>query len=208
MNTQQVLKTLKQGNQRFLKAIKNDNALEIPVSTLPSATIQRPSAVIVSCSDSRVPPELIFSCGLGEIFVVRVAGNVVTPSQMASIEFACQTFGTRLVVVLGHTNCGAIKACVSAMISNTDKDATPEKNKQDINNIDTVMQEIEPAIRATLDKGENLHSEHFCARVEETNIQIVSKNIASRSLILESMHDLKIVGAQYDLASGEVKFYG
>ena len=201
MNNEKALASLKQGNQRFLDAISSESPLNIPLSSLPSQSSQSPHTIIVSCSDSRVAPELVFACGLGELFVVRVAGNIITPSQLGSIEFACQSFGTRLVVILGHSNCGAIEASVSAMRANHDK------SNQDKQNIDVVIEEINLAIDALLSHGEDLHSDEFCAHVEEANVKQVSENIISRSQILQSMNDLKVVGAKYSLATGEVEFF-
>ena len=206
MDTQQALASLKQGNQRFLDAVKSGGSVNISLTSLPSASSQSPKAVVVSCSDSRVTPEVLFDCELGEIFVIRVAGNIITETELGSIEFACQKFGTRLVIVLGHTQCGAIAASISAS-----KEQASDSNKQShddsLKNIATLVEQINPAIESTLKSGHDTQDEDFHEQVEDANVRLVANNIVSRSSILQSLSRLKIVGAKYDLASGRVSFF-
>lgn len=204
MDTKKTLNALKKGNQRFVDSVNNEaGALSISIPTLPSSSSQSPSAVVISCSDSRVPPELIFASGLGEIFVVRVAGNIVTQAELGSVEFACQNFGTRLVIVLGHTNCGAIAASIAA----SQKTNNGKDKDSDLKNITVLIDEINPAIESALNSGKNPESENFHEQVEDANVQLVVDSIISRSSILKSISDLKIVGAKYNLESGRVAFF-
>ena len=112
---QEALERLREGNQRFTSGVRSVETLASPMRLAELAEGQQPFAIIVGCSDSRVPVETVFDQGLGDLFVVRVAGNVVMPSQLASVEFAVEMFGSRLVVVLGHSSCGAIKATIDQL---------------------------------------------------------------------------------------------
>src|SRR5579862_6523369 len=112
---QEALKLLRDGNARFVSNTRNDDSATSTRRRLELATQQYPFAIILGCSDSRVPAEIVFDQGLGDLFVIRVAGNIVAPSQVGSVEFAAERFGTRLVVVMGHTSCGAIDAALEAV---------------------------------------------------------------------------------------------
>ncbi|MEM7359495.1 MAG: carbonic anhydrase, partial [Pseudomonadota bacterium] len=116
MTPNQALAKLKAGNAAFVEATSSGATLHTEIDPARMASDQKPFAIILSCSDSRVPAEIVFSQGIGDLFIIRVAGNIVAPSQIGSVEFACQHFGTQLVVVMGHQRCGAISATVDSLI--------------------------------------------------------------------------------------------
>jgi len=162
---------------------------------------QNPFAIILGCSDARVPAEIIFDQGLGDLFVVRVAGNIVAPSLVGSVEFAAERFGTKLVVVLGHTACGAILATLDELRSPS---ASPSPNLRSI--VDRVRPSIE-ALFDDSDPGEGLALEHKAVRA---NIRASANQLRHGSQILERLigqGGLRVVGAEYSLETGEVDFF-
>jgi carbonic anhydrase len=155
------------------------------------STGQAPYAIILSCSDSRVPPELLFDEGLGEIFVVRVAGNVVDPVVLGSVEYAAEHLGTQLVMVLGHERCGAVKATVDS------------KGKGE-GNIGKIVKAIAPALKSTKAKKDKAE---FVEAVVDENIKLVKGNLTKQSTVLAHLvkkGKLKVVAAKYDLDDGTV----
>lgn len=197
MTPEKSLQFLKEGNLRFQNNLKaNRNLLEQVNATKEG---QFPFATILSCIDSRVSAELVFDQGLGDIFSVRIAGNFVNEDILGSMEFACKLAGTKLVVVLGHTSCGAIKgACDHAEMGNLTK----------------LIQKIAPAVDAVSEpKDESLRNSkniEFVDEVAKTNVELTIKNIYKQSPILAEMEkngEIKIIGAMYDITSGEVIFY-
>ena len=163
-----------------------------------AANRRHPFAVVLSCSDSRVPSEIVFDCGLGDLFVVRVAGNIAAPSLVGSVEFAAATFGTRLVVVLGHTNCGAVQATIDALANAT---TSPSEN------IRGIVNRIAPAV-AELVEHEHDRDALMTAAVR-ANARATAEHLRRGSAILESLHDdgLFVVAATYSLATGVVDFF-
>ena len=191
------LQFLKEGNQRFQNNLKaNRNLLEQVNDTSDG---QFPFATILSCIDSRVSAELVFDQGLGDIFSVRIAGNFVNEDILGSMEFACKLAGTKLVVVLGHTSCGAVKgACDHARMGN----------------LTALINKIEPAVAAVKEpKDENLRNSknlEFVDNVSAKNVELTIENIHERSKILSEMEsngEIKIIGALYDISTGAVEFY-
>jgi carbonic anhydrase len=191
------LQFLKEGNQRFQDNLKaNRNLLEQVNDTSEG---QFPFATILSCIDSRVSAELVFDQGLGDIFSIRIAGNFVNVDILGSMEFACKLAGTKLVVVLGHTSCGAIKgACDHARMGN----------------LTALINKLEPAVAAVKEpKDEQIRNSknlEFVDRVSEKNVHLTIENIRERSRILVDMEqndEIKIIGAMYDLSTGTVSFY-
>ncbi|MDV7137804.1 carbonic anhydrase family protein [Maribacter sp. TH_r10] len=191
------LQFLKEGNQRFQNNLKaNRNLLEQVNDTSDG---QFPFATILSCIDSRVSAELVFDQGLGDIFSVRIAGNFVNEDILGSMEFACKLAGTKLVVVLGHTSCGAVKgACDHARMGN----------------LTALINKIEPAVAAVKEpKDENLRNSknlEFVDNVSAKNVELTIENIHERSKILSEMEsngEIKIIGAMYDISTGAVEFY-
>ncbi|MCL1623320.1 carbonic anhydrase [Moraxella sp. Tifton1] len=203
VDAQTVLDMLKKGNERYVASLASTEPLRIPPPTLVKE--QNPSAIILGCSDARVPVELIFDQGLGDLFVIRVAGNVVAPSQIGSIEFAADKFGTQLVVVLGHSHCGAVTACVEALM-NPEQCYSP--------NLQSIVDRIRPSVYnlheiATAGDRE-IGMDEFIDRAVRANVRMSVSQLKHGSRILEDMVNagrLMIVGAEYDVATGRVNFF-
>ncbi len=191
------LEFLKEGNQRFVKNLQaNRNLLEQANETRDG---QWPFAVILSCIDSRTSAELIFDQGLGDVFSIRIAGNVVNTDIIGSIEFACKVAGSKLIVVLGHTKCGAIKgAC----------------DQVELGNLTELLSKIQPSVyqetkTTAPDKRDSSNSE-FVENVSTLNVRRAVKTIVDRSYILEQMiekGEIAIIGAKHHLDSGKVEFF-
>ncbi len=196
----EALDRLKEGNRRFVAGMRDDDS----VSThrrVELAKGQAPFAIILGCSDSRVPAELVFDQGLGDLFVIRVAGNIVAPSQVGSVEFAASVFGTQLVVVLGHTNCGAIEATLSEL-------ERPQGSQSP--NPRSIVDRIRPSVRSLLDTPMASDRASLIRYAVRANIRASVDHLAHGSQILEELIQqgkLQVVGAEYDLASGEVDFF-
>ena len=192
---QQALDILKEGNKRFIQNLKvNRNLLEQVNATRDG---QWPFAVILSCIDSRSSAELIFDQGLGDIFSIRIAGNVINDDILGSMEFACKVAGSKFIVVLGHKKCGAIKGACDHV---------------EMGHLSTVLAKIQPAIQEEKITKENRHSEneHFVENVARINVLRSVQAILNRSAILKEMIELGkigICGAMYDVANGNVEFY-
>jgi carbonic anhydrase len=188
------LDILKDGNKRFINNLKaNRNLLQQVNDT---AEGQFPFAVILSCIDSRTSAELIFDQGLGDIFSVRIAGNFVNEDILGSMEFACKAAGSKLVVVLGHSQCGAVKgACDDVRMGN----------------LTAMLAKIRPAVERAKTNGErNSGNPEFVQEVADINVDIAMEQIRSRSPILKEMEDkgeIDIVGGMYDVGTGEVRFH-
>ncbi|MFD0834971.1 carbonic anhydrase family protein [Mariniflexile aquimaris] len=197
MTPQKSLQYLKEGNLRFQNNLKaNRNLLEQVNDTSDG---QFPFATILSCIDSRVSAELVFDQGLGDIFSVRIAGNFVNEDILGSMEFACKLAGTKLIVVLGHTSCGAVKgACDDAKMGNLTKL---------IEKITPAVNAVTEPIDASLRNSKNLD---FVDNVAEKNVLLTIDRIHAESPILTEMEkngEILIVGAMYDINTGEVKFF-
>ena len=185
------------GNKRFVESQKVDRDLLKQVEQ--TSTGQFPFATILSCIDSRVSSELIFDQGIGDIFSVRIAGNFVNEDILGSMEFACKLAGTKLIVVLGHTSCGAVKgACDHARLGN----------------LTTLINKIEPAVEAVTEpKDESLRNSsniEFVNEVAKKNVYMTIDNIRNSSEVLKAMEDageIDIIGGMYDIKTGEVSFY-
>lgn len=197
MTPQKSLQYLKEGNQRFQNNLKaNRNLLEQVNDTSDG---QFPFATILSCIDSRVSAELVFDQGLGDIFSVRIAGNFVNEDILGSMEFASKLAGTKLIVVLGHTACGAIKgACDDAKLGNLTK----------------LIEKIKPAVNAVSEPQDknlrNSSNSEFVDHVSEKNVQLTIDRIMKESDVLAQMQnngEILIVGAMYDINTGAVTFY-
>ncbi|MDJ0910676.1 MAG: carbonic anhydrase [Woeseiaceae bacterium] len=193
----QALERLKVGNERF---VSNASTLDITSARRRELSKgQAPYAIVLGCADSRVPTEVVFDQGLGELFVIRVAGNIVQPSQIGSVEFATQHFGTRLVVVLGHTGCDAIAATIDELRrSEGDQSA----------NMAAIVSRIRPAVEGLIDQIDDpVELEHHAVR---ENVRYQAEALRHGSTIVEYLvdrGDLIIVGAEYDLETGVVDFF-
>lgn len=191
----EALERLKQGNETF----RAGKGFHLETQTLLDSAQkdQKPFAIILGCSDSRVPAEIVFGQGIGDLFVIRVAGNIVAPSQIASIEFAAENFGTRLVVVLGHSRCGAVQATLEQLV-------TPVESRSP--HLSSIVDRIRPALEDLLpaEPGADL-----ITRAVRSNIAASVQNLQRGSDILKeliSTEDLLITGAEYCLDTGEVIF--
>lgn len=193
-----VLERLRRGNARFLERLRANDE-ESRSMLLPEG--QKPFAVVLSCSDSRVPPELIFSQGFGELFVIRIAGPIVTPSILGSVEYAVEILGTRLVVVLGHTGCGAVAATVQA-IDQAGGDRMSE-------NLGSIIECIRPPVESVLADDEGSGTEDLLSRAVAANVRHSTRRLLDGSMILaESVEagSVRVVGGVYSLESGAVEF--
>jgi carbonic anhydrase len=195
MTPSQVIDELKKGNERFRtgKMARRDYLAE----TRASASGQYPAAVILGCLDSRVPAEIVFDAGIGDVFVGRVAGNVVNDDMLGSMEFGCAVSGAKLVLILGHTACGAVKGAIDDVV---------------LGNLTGLLARIKPAISGTKFEGEKSSKDaSYVNAVARTNVLLGLAEIRRRSPILEELEEkgsIKITGAMYDLATGAVEFVG
>ncbi len=196
---QEALKRLRAGNARFVA-----NELSLNISNVKRAGLasgQAPFAVILGCSDSRVPTEVVFDQGLGDLFVIRVAGNIVAPSQIGSIEFATQKFGTRLVVVLGHTHCGAVEATIDELRQPAGKQSR---------NIAAIVSRIQPSVMDLLERGDVTNRDELMRKAIRENVRFSVNALRHGSEIIEELigaGELLIVGAEYSLDTGIVEFF-
>lgn len=191
----QALLCLKEGNQRFLSG--NSTQWDYPAQVKATATGQYPLAVVLSCMDSRSSPEVVFDQGIGDLFVIRIAGNFATPEIIGSMEYATKVAGAKLVVVMGHSQCGAIKgAC----------------DNVELGNLTDVIKALRPAVEEVQDVQEDRtsHNKRFVQLVAEANVRRTVAKIRADSPILREMEQagqIKIVGAMNDISTGEVKFF-
>lgn len=196
LNPAAAIALLKEGNERFVANKKADRDLLEQVKQTTSG--QYPFATVLSCIDSRVSAELVFDQGVGDIFSARVAGNIVNEDILGSMEFACKLAGTKVIVVLGHTSCGAVKgACDDAKMGN----------------LTILLHKIKPAVRAITEPSDeslrNSKNATFVNQVAEKNVHLTIEDIRSLSPVLKDMEDngeIAIVGAMYDIADGKVHF--
>nr|WP_144917905.1 carbonic anhydrase [Moraxella osloensis] len=199
---EQALEMLKQGNARFVENVQNPQSTLLASNAL--THVHEPFAIILGCSDARVPAEIVFDQGLGDLFVIRVAGNVVAPSQIGSVEFAAEKFGTKLVVVLGHSHCGAVTACVETLI-NPDQQFSP--------NLRSIVDRIRPSVYNLHEiytaNGQDIDAQELINRGIKANVRMSVTQLKHGSRILEDAvnnSSLIIVGAVYDLDTGKVTF--
>ncbi len=192
---------LQEGNRRFVASIADTAPALTQTRRLALAEGQQPFAIILGCSDSRVPAELVFGQGFGDLFVIRVAGNIVAPSQVGSVEFAAARFGTRLVIVLGHTECGAITATLEKL-----RQPTLHQSP----GLRAIVDRIRPAVEPLLDTPLREQPEALVAHAVRANIRAASDHLRHGSAILERLVErdgLLIVGAEYCLRTGVVDFF-
>lgn len=199
-SAEEALSRLRAGNARFVERIESAASVsrEITPVTLPRE--QNPMAIVLGCADARVPAELVFDQGLGDLFVIRVAGNIVAPSGIGSIEFAASRFGTRLVIVLGHTECGAVTATVEELLRPAGEQSP---------NLRAIVERVRPAVAPVVESCGHSHTDAIVPDAVRANIRHSVAQIRKGSEILEQLiqeDGLKIVGAEYDLASGRVHF--
>jgi carbonic anhydrase len=196
----EALALLQEGNRRFVSDISNRDVNASGVRRRLAAS-QEPFAAILGCSDSRVPVEIVFDQGLGDLFVIRVAGNIVAPSLIGSVEFAAEQFGTRLVVVLGHTKCGAIEATLEQL-------QRPLENQS--RNLHSIVDFIRPAVEGLLATDLRRDPHALIHEAVRANIRASVKHLRHGSDIIEQLIQkagLMVLGAEYSLETGVVDFF-
>lgn len=199
VSANEALQRLKDGNRRFVAELGGYGETS-GQRRRDLAAGQEPFAIILGCSDSRVPAEIVFDQGLGDLFVIRVAGNIVAPSQIGSVEFSAEQHGARLVVVLGHTQCGAILATID-QLGRTSKDQS--------RNLRSIVDRVRPSVEALMESEMANNPTELVRRAVRNNIRMSVNQLRHGSELLEQLveHDgLRIVGAEYSLESGVVEF--
>jgi carbonic anhydrase len=197
----EALERLREGNRRFASDAESPTALTTARRRFELVAGQTPFAIILGCSDSRVPAELVFDQGLGDLFVIRVAGNIVAPSQVGSVEFAADRFGTRLVVVLGHSQCGAVIATIEELVQRADNPSP---------NLRSIVDRVRPSVESLLSMGMAPHADKLVQRAVRANVRTSVDHLRHGSAILEDLiarQGLLVVGAEYSLDTGRVDFF-
>jgi len=197
----EALKRLQDGNQRFVSGIQSIDTLVSKLQRSDFVSGQKPFAIILGCSDSRVPAEIVFDQGLGDLFVIRVAGNIVAPSQIGSVEFAVEQFGTALVVVLGHSMCGAVMATLDELDS---------RSQATSRNLLSIVNRIRPAVEPLFETEMRKDPEKLLESAIRANIRAATNHLRHGSQLLEQLlqkGELTIVGAEYSLETGVVDFF-
>ncbi|HET9327795.1 MAG TPA: carbonic anhydrase [Candidatus Eisenbacteria bacterium] len=196
----EALERLREGNRRFASDYRSRGPLQARRRALEDG--QEPFAIVLGCSDSRVPAEMVFDQSLGDLFVIRVAGNIVAPSQIGSIEFAAEQFGTRLVVVLGHSRCGAVMATLEEL-------QRPSGGKHS-RNLRSIVDRIRPAVEGLLSGQAASDPDRLLEQAVRANIRASAEQLKHGSEVLEQLiatDGLVVVGAEYSLQTGVVDFF-
>lgn len=199
--SQTALDRLREGNKRFAGDLPSESSLSGAARRSQLVGGQQPFAVILGCSDSRVPAEIVFDQGLGDLFVIRVAGNIVAPSQIGSIEYAAEVTGARLVVVMGHSNCGAVEATIDQL-------QRPQANRS--RNLSSIVDRIRPSVETLLETGLSQDRSALIRFAVRSNIRASVDHLRHGSEILERLileDNLLVVGAEYSLETGLVEFF-
>ena len=200
MSAHEALARLREGNRRFVDGIDQSTAQSLARRS-ELIEVQEPFAIILGCSDARVPAEIVFDQGIGDLFVIRVAGNIVAPSQIGSVEFAASAFGTRLVVVLCHSQCGAVQATLREL-------EQPTENRSP--NLRTIVDRIRPSVQSLLETDEPLNRDALLRRSVRANCRVSADRLRHGSGILEDLIEtdgLLVVGAEYSIENGMVDFF-
>ena len=200
LRPQEAIQRLLEGNKRYVSDNCQGSALTNHARRSEVASGQAPFAIVLSCADSRVPVEMIFDQGLGDLFVVRVAGNIATPTQIGSIEFAATAFGTPLIIVMGHSRCGAIAQTLAAI-----EDPSAELSP----NLQSLAEEVAPTIRDLISTPAAEDRDTLIAECVRANVRHSITQLSGRSQVLRQLVDsnqLTIVGAEYSLDTGTVEF--
>lgn len=195
------LEELRDGNRRFVAGEFDAESIAGRAHQAGMSDGQNPFAIVLACSDSRVPVEMVFDQGFGDLFVIRVAGNIVAPSQIGSIEYAAEQFGTNLVVVLGHSNCGAVIATLQEL-SREQTHRSP--------NLGAIIDRVRPAIEPILAAHKNSDTKTLTGAAVRANIRASVDGLSQGSTIIEQLikaGELTIVGAEYSIETGKVDFF-
>jgi carbonic anhydrase len=196
----EALARLRAGNQRFVSEVRGSEAFVSQTRRAALATGQEPFAIVLGCSDSRVPAEIVFDQGLGDLFVIRVAGNIVAPSLLGSVEFAASRFGTRLVVVLGHSQCGAVLATIEEL---------QKPSETQSRNLRAIVDRVRPSIEGLLATELVRDPAALMTQAVRANIRSSVNQLRHGSDVLERLiaqDGLLVVGAEYSLETGIVEF--
>ena len=201
ISAQEAIERLREGNRRFVSGLgsRDRHLTHTRQAELPKE--QQPFAIILGCSDSRVPPEIIFDQGLGDLFVIRVAGNIVAPSQVGSIEFAAARFGTRLIVVLGHSHCGAVLATLEELQQPTELQS---------HNLRSIVDRVRPSVEKLLRTELRHDLDALVRHAIRANVGVSVNHLRHRSEILAQLiqnEGLVVVGAEYSLETGVAEFF-
>jgi len=197
----EALARLREGNRRFVSEVSSADTHTTRSRRLQVAAGQEPLAIILGCSDSRVPAEIVFDQGLGDLFVIRVAGNIVAPSQIGSVEFAAERYGVRLVVVLGHSQCGAILATLEEL---------GRPSLEQSKNLQSIVDRVRPSVEALLANGTQHQHDDLVHHAVRANVRYSAHHLRHGSAILEQLIQnagLLVVGAEYSLETGVVEFF-
>ncbi len=197
----EALRRLRDGNARFAANGRGGDDFPVEARRVTLTKSQEPFAIILGCSDARVPAEIVFDQGLGDLFVIRVAGNIVAPSQVGSVEFAAERFGTRLVVVVGHSECGAIAATLEEL-------RRPSANQS--RNLRAIVDRVRPSVEGLLQAGLTQDSPGLARLAVRANIRASADHLRHGSEVLEQLiqkDGLLVVGAEYSLDTGVVDFF-
>jgi len=201
ISANEALERLREGNRRFASGVQNGGKLTTRTRRNELAAGQEPFAIVLGCSDSRVPAEIVFDQGLGDLFVIRVAGNIVASSQVGSVEFAAARFGTRLVVVLGHSQCGAVLATLEEL-----QQATEDQSR----NLRSIVDRVRPSVEALLATELRHDPDALVRHAVRANIRVSANHLRHGSEVLEQLiqtNGLLVVGAEYSLETGLVDFF-
>ncbi len=201
VSAKEALKLLEEGNKRFVSDLPNHSIHTGLVHRNLSTKEQEPFAIILGCSDSRVPAEIVFDQGLGDLFVIRVAGNIVAPSQVGSVEFAAEMFGTRLVVVMGHSECGAILTTLQQL-------GHPVEHQSP--NLRSIVDRVRPSVEPLLATDLINRPDDLINMAVRENIRASANQLRTGSELLEQLIQLQglvVVGAEYSLKTGVVEFF-
>jgi len=197
----EALDRLREGNRRFAAGVRSDDGLSRLVRRAALVNGQDPFAVVLGCSDSRVPVEIVFDQGVGDLFVIRVAGNIVAPSQIGSVEFAAERFGSRLVVVLGHSLCGAVQATVEAV---------QRPGSLGSRNLHSIVDRIRPTVEGLLAADPAKGAAALMQETVRAHVRVSADHLRHGSELLERLIEedgLLVVGAEYSLESGVVDVF-
>ena len=201
ISAHEALERLRQGNQRFAADARSPQELAYTRRRAELAAGQEPFAAILGCSDSRVPVEIVFDQSLGDLFVIRVAGNIVAPSQIGSVEFAAERYGTRLVVVLGHSSCGVIQATIEQLRRTTVSESP---------HVSSIINRVRPIVQGLLETDVSDDPEALVRQAVRANVRASADHLRHGSQVIESLIEsegLLVVGAEYSLETGIVDFF-
>jgi carbonic anhydrase len=201
ISAREALERLQEGNRRFVAGEHGGDALRDEARRGELVGGQEPFAIVLGCSDSRVPAEIVFDQGLGDLFVIRVAGNIVAPSQVGSVEFAAERFGTPLVVVLGHSNCGAIQATVEEVL----RQSSPRSE-----NLRSIVDRVRPSVVPLLETELRHDPASLLRHATRANVRVAASHLRNGSVLLERLIEsgrLEVACAEYSLETGVVSFF-